>query len=479
MREQPRKHLFREALVRFLASPPTFGVSRVPSQPTHTLKAGKRIEELFGDLEARAPKLFDLEQIWKRVRTAWKNRDLDSLSVRDVRMTPWVLFYPTGFEKKWLALDEDFLREYDRLSRERRSDRPSIILLREFLRAGKPEHPTYELIREILRKRLLNSRTIVVRRWKERCANYGFLLKHNEAELLKAWRQSASSASEFLAKAGLSPGLENSDLVHRAVAQLLLETRKQLASNRNASENLRLALTWLELNGKLRLETLRLEIARCLLEPFVDRKPEPSVAGILRAFFLNCFGDPRLGGIAGWAGVPEEQRRVLLRMLVELALEDFFRLLDRTALDRHWRFRKAFWTAYLDKELITDAWMVLGPAAAREARRHLDQDMSRSAGRLRAGTGVLRDHSVLLMRIGPVTVAEWSHNGCCRFWLDGNRRAPRLYERQYKGSDLNHYAEPIFQQRHAGSERGAWQHKIANWLRDQTGFRMSRRNYML
>ena len=136
---------------------------------------------------------------------------------------------PGGSESEWLALNEAFLREYARLSGEQRSDRPFIVLLREFLRAAKPEHPTYELIREMLRKRLLKSRSVIVRRWKERCAKYGFLMKDNEDALLKTWRQSGSSASDFLVAAGLSPGLENSALVFRAVTRHLLETRKQLA----------------------------------------------------------------------------------------------------------------------------------------------------------------------------------------------------------------------------------------------------------
>ena len=43
-------------------------------------------------------------------------------------------------------------------------------------------------------------------------------------------------------------------------------------------------------------------------------------------------------------------------------------------------------------------------------------------------SGASPEQSVLLLRMSGVTIAEWSHNGSCRMWLDGNKDAPKLYQ---------------------------------------------------
>ena len=72
---------------------------------------------------------------------------------------------------------------------------------------------------------------------------------------------------------------------------------------------------------------MRTEVATALLRPFVERSPEPTTKERLQPFFLRHFRDPRLGsGKHKWSGVPDEIRRVVIRWLVERALEQFFLL---------------------------------------------------------------------------------------------------------------------------------------------------------
>jgi hypothetical protein len=47
------------------------------------------------------------------------------------------------------------------------------------------------------------------------------------------------------------------------------------------------------------------------------------------------------------------------------ALEDFFRVLDETAQDSHWKYRKAFWSAYLRRDVIVDAWATSARSTSR------------------------------------------------------------------------------------------------------------------
>ena len=155
----------------------------------------------------------------------------------------------------------------------------------------------------------------------------------------------------------------------------------------------------------------------------------------------------------------------MIRWLVERALEEFLALIKDTALDRHWRYREAFWRAFLKKNLIDDIWFALGPQAKRQLRRiRKQQGEIETTANLR---GAVSGQSVLLLRMPGVTVAEWSHNGSCRFWLDGNSAAPKLYQREYHRFDVMNAAD--FTQAHLASQQGYWQGLIAGWLRQNTG----------
>ena len=475
MSAAPDRQSLASILAAALPNPPTYSLSRVPRQPVHIEKAGAALIERFGDMEPRRPKPHDLRDIYSRLRTAWEARDLSSVSRRDLRMAPWVFFYPENSPGDWLGAQMEFVRTYQRVTEGGRNSRPSAALLREFLRAGKPEHPSFESIRILLRSRLKDSTSTSITRWRERCERFGYLLPENESHLVNKWQASGLPVDDFLAEAGLSPGLERSELVYRAIELILDQTHGGLKKGEVNEETLKRSLQWAQTGNELRVNRLRLKIAHAFLEPFVDSRPLSEIGTLLRSFFLTCFGDPRLVGTAGWARVPEPQRQVLMRLLVELALKDFFALLDKTALDKHWLYRKRFWTAYLDKGVIDDAWIVLGREARSMAQRRLGADTVLSTAQLE-GAGVEPNHSVLLMRIGSITVAEWSHNGKCRFWLGSNPRAPKLYQRKYEGPQLR--AKANLAVVHAGSENGTWQKKIASWVSEKTGLYVYRHEYM-
>jgi len=228
---------------------------------------------------------------------------------------------------------------------------------------------------------------------------------------------------------------------------------------------------WLERDRQLRLPELKVPVAQAFLRPFVEQAPPTAIKEQVQAFLCRMVGDPRINR-PRWNGVPDEIRNVLLRWLVGASLDDFFRVLDQTALDKHWRYRKAFWTAYLEREAIDDAWVVLGPDAARIVRGGFNA----GAAKLVRGYGVEANHSVLLMRIRGVTIAEWSHNGRCRCWVRGNKHAPKLYETEYTRSELTEGSD--VQQTHHGAEKGTWQKSVAEFIETATRLRVSSASYM-
>jgi hypothetical protein len=188
------------------------------------------------------------------------------------------------------------------------------------------------------------------------------------------------------------------------------------------------------------------DLVRALLQPWLSAKPETHHRKALSEFLLDHVGDPRVAP-RRWESVVAAIGRkvggerataivqVLKRWLTDVAMREFFRAIAKTT-DRpdQWRQRSAFWLAYLDAGLVTDAWPALGQRA-----RHGIEEIMRQSGE-RPEFGVMRggplSSSTIIMRIGDLRIAEWSDNGSCRFWSDDDARAPKLYAKFYDGGEL-------------------------------------------
>lgn len=230
-------------------------------------------------------------------------------------------------------------------------------------------------------------------------------------------------------------------------------------------------------NGKqLRFPDARRSIAQSLLGPWTDGRQSPSLEaqGLVKDFVLKYIGSPQLQPHL-WIGADAEAA-VVRGWLARATLQVFFRLIAEHAFDSQWRYREAFWLACLNKGAIADAWLVLGSRvhASALARKQLGE----AFGEL---TGSSADQSVLLLRIGPIILAEWSHNGKLRAWPV--RQAPRLYEHTYHRAELIEEglpfpADPVRPfaiasgSDHSGLRhfpQGAWQRRAAALLAQQAG----------
>jgi hypothetical protein len=187
-------------------------------------------------------------------------------------------------------------------------------------------------------------------------------------------------------------------------------------------------------------------VVRALLEPWIRTKPEPEHRKAISEFLLDQVGDPRLQRTR-WdrivrslaESIGEERARevtqVFKRWLTEVAMREFFRAIAKTT-DRpdQWKQREAFWIAYLDEGLVTDAWPALGSRAKYQIDSLIRQSGERPEyGQIRGGPS---QSSSIIMQIGDLRISEWSDNGSCRFWSDTDPGAPKLYAKIYDGGKL-------------------------------------------
>jgi hypothetical protein len=239
---------------------------------------------------------------------------------------------------------------------------------------------------------------------------------------------------------------------------------------------------------RLRFESRRAETARALLGAWLTRRGEPVAAAQepIRRHLLNWLGDPRLRP-QPWAAVGEQETALMRRWLARASLDLFFRLIDEHALEAHWRYRQAFWLAYLQKGAISDAWLALGSRAYGSAEAV--RDLGRAYGRL---SGVESNQSVLLLRVGSLIFAEFSHNGKLRAWPTDWRNAPALGRQEYEKIELTGKSLPFPQNpyRRAGgasdgkglshfhSHEGYWQGSAAALIESHTGTRTSAADWL-
>jgi hypothetical protein len=213
------------------------------------------------------------------------------------------------------------------------------------------------------------------------------------------------------------------DAVRDAAPQLL---RKQ------AEPGLQRILRIIAPVGALRFNAQVGNTARALLRAWLDGGPEPAptLQQPVREVLLRRLGDPRLRP-QPWVGVGEQETLLMRRWLTRASLDLFFKLIDRHALDAHWRYRHAFWLAYLEKGAIADAWLALGSQTFNEAGTI--RELGSAYGRLK---GAAANQSALLLRIGRLIISEFTHNGSLRVWPADWSDAPQLGETEYTSARL-------------------------------------------
>ncbi len=216
-----------------------------------------------------------------------------------------------------------------------------------------------------------------------------------------------------------------------------------------------------------------------MLKPWASADPPDDLRRRISATLIAYAGDPRTAVRTRWAPIERdtpELFRLFRSWLARATVLQFLDVVGEVAKDDHWRYRRAFWLSYLDGRSIDDAWVAFGSSALPYARRMQARlgEQGREYGEVERGTGRSSDQSALLVKIGDMLIADWSHNGKYNVWLPGQAGRPGLHQSRYNARILD--AAPL-RESHNGSADYHWQQRLAETIRRATTVTVDRRRW--
>lgn len=252
--------------------------------------------------------------------------------------------------------------------------------------------------------------------------------------------------------------------------------KKVKATSQNREQQTLKLLEWAQTpQGDERFPTVAEALADALLSPWPLSPPPGDLGAQIVKFLIRHYKDPRMYP-ANWDARIDHSRphdkklqAIFRRWQTGRSIERFLSVVGRYANREQWKYRKSFWMSYFSRGYITDAWVVLG----QNPRAVLKTDDLAEVGLL--GPGRLADHSVLVMKIGDLTIADWSHNAKCHMWRKNDRGAPRLFMKHYPVESLS---SGTWSESHTASDHGNWQRKFSDHIYKQTNVRLTERDWM-
>lgn len=353
-------------------------------------------------------------------------------------------------------------------------------LIEAWLRAFSRNDPSVVRTGMSIRQLLVARPTPRLELWRNADRRLGlFDAREGPTKLTNQLISGPETVDEVLSASGFDDPLRASGGYIRAVQQEIVAKSSGFLTRPAADQSLKRVLAFLAPNGKLRFAEpkSRGEVARGLLRPWLGGENVPEeIRFQIQDFLLEHLGDPRLQA-QRWQEAGEQATSLMRRWLTRASLQAFFSLISEHALDAHWVYRKAFWSACLEKDPTIEAWLALG-SRIRDSARAVE-DLKGGYARLDGASG---DQAVLLLRVKNTIFCEWSHNGKLRAWPSDWSNAPRLERRSYTRAELTREGLPFppnarFRSTgsadgmglsHIGSARNRWQGSAAELLARRT-----------
>jgi len=463
-----------------LNKPSTFFVpltNRSFEDPLHMAK--EQIMQSLAQYTPQAPTVFDLASEYHKALKAF-NEDggFRLLSKRTLRVIPWLLFEVPENNLIPLAQVPDFLSSYLKHVRDIQYEKCWCILYHILMLKYPISSEFFKYLLETIRAAITVSIDEKVRNIYSKTQQYS-LLENDGPEIFLRLLPSDQSFNQYLKNAGLTGELQTGQFSYYAYNEWLAFLQEKIQTSINPLSLIEQALAdSVTTESQFIFPSCKNALLDALLIPFSSKSASEPIKQLLKPFVFHHFKDPRMD-TSRWVNVSMKAKDVFLSWLVESTLQSFFKLLDfvsrsDSTADKQWTYRKAFWSAYLRKGFIDEAWLVLGPGAYENAHHFLSKDSQ--YGRFMSGSGITAIHSSLIMRIGNLIITEWSHNGRYRLWQSFDSNAPKLYKPTYVRGNL--VTGAMVEESHAGSENGNWQNKLSNHIEYYTGINMSAHEYM-
>jgi EH_Signature domain len=393
----------------------------------------------------------------------------------DLRASVWLLWT----EKQPLAdlpglVDAVWTQAY-------KSNATARALIEAWLRAFSHDHPSVERTGMAIRQLLILRPTPRLEFWRDADRRVElFNAKEGPRRLASRLILSPETVDAELSAVGFDDPLRAAGNYLRAVQREVVTKASGFLTRSDGDRSLKRTLAFLAPKGVLRFAEpkSRGEMARGLLRPWLEKEnePEESIRFQIQDFLLEHLDDPRLKP-QRWQEAGEPAINLMRRWLTRASLRAFFSLISDHALDTHWRYREAFWSACIEKDSTVEAWLALGSRIHASARAV--EDLKRAYARLDGASG---DQAVLLLRVKNLVFCEWSHNGKLRAWPADWSNAPRLGSARYTRAELTGKGLPFppnarfgsngsadgMGLSHVGSDRNLWQGSAAELLARRT-----------
>lgn len=417
--------------------------------------------------ESRTISEVDYDALIARLRSATLSRTVESLQPRDLRYAANCLFDP----RYSMARDREFIEQYLGALRLLRSRMAIRRLIYNYCRYFDPGDSTIARVGEFLEEEVSKAETHRV--WSERQRLVGLFCPHRAPREIAEHTFASLSPHEMLSQFGLTGPLAVEGLAAHVLLSALEAIQGRLSREPNL-EDVDRAIAWGRSGGReASFFKYRGAVANALLLPFVDVEPHQQLRLKIQNFLLEDFGDPRIDR-SSWVSTDETARAVLIRWLAQATLEQFLRVVDRVAPRHQWDDRRAFWGAYVEKQVVSNAWVAFGVDGARVAQQISESTSDTLMRRFASLREASPDHAVLLLSIGDLVVADWSHNGKLRVWRSGDRSAPQFGLPSYVANQLR--VGPDFETPHLPP--GGWQSRAEAYIRRHTGIRLSESEFL-
>lgn len=423
----------------------------------------------FNNGASSVPKENILEVVKDKFDKHYVQQKEVSFSNSDWRNIPWCLEYNEGN----LLENEKFLSDYKNrlLSTKRRSEINNLIS--SYFSFFNPDSVTTNKIAELVI--LIIDKDDRFSDWKEKHENYSLFLPNMAPATIAKKLHDVNEELEMILR-NINLSTRSSVLFTSFLAAIHKEFCTRVSSKGELQNSKYPELMqWSEESSNLNYQQNNYELLDALLVPWQDKEPPEELKNQIFDFILKHYKDPRVSK-GNWISANEKTKSVFLKWITARSLEQFFSIVDNVAHEEHWNYRRKFWEAF--KERGMEVWVIFGPECARLSKQTFGAELS--FAKFKNLSGITEKHACLVIRLGNLMIAEWSHNGACRIWNREDDNAPKMYEKSYEVTKLKSITQGsagFFA--HTGSENYRWQKRIADYIYNHTNIRVNQTEYRL